>query len=377
MEKTGMTGRGPESGRSSMRRRAFLGVVGGAALAAPAGPEQVEVWRAGTDGYHSYRIPALLVTRRGTILAFCEGRRNSRSDAGDIDLLVKRSTDGGRTWSAQQVVSDMGADTIGNPCPVEDRKTGRIWLPLTRNPGNLTEREIEKDSSRGTRTVWITSSNDGGKSWDPPREITSTTKDPGWGWYATGPGNAIQLRTGRLVVPCDHRRFAGQARHSHVIYSDDHGKSWKLGGSAQPDTNECAVVELNDGSLLLNMRSYAKKNRRAVARSTDGGLTWSGFRHDEALIEPVCQASFIRFDRKHLLFSNPASTKRERMTVRVSRDEAQTWTSGRVLHDGPAAYSALAVLRGGQIGCLYERGETSSYDRITFARFPLQWVLAG
>ncbi len=343
-------------------------------MAAPKDMTQTDVWTAGTDGYHSYRIPALLVTRKGTLLAFCEGRRNSRSDAGDIDLLVKRSSDGGRTWSPQLPVSDMGTDTIGNPCPVQDRKTGTIWLPLTRNPGDLTEREIEKEGSRGTRTVWMTSSRDDGRSWAAPHEITSTTKDPGWGWYATGPGNAIQTRTGRLVVPCDHRRFAGQARHSHVIYSDDSGQSWKLGGSAQPDTNECAVVELNDGSLLLNMRSYHGKNRRALARSTDGGLTWGDFKLDEALIEPVCQASFIRYDRKRLLFSNPASKKRERMTVRLSRDEGAAWPVSRVLHEGPAAYSALGVLKDGSVGCLYERGAKGSYETISFARFPVGWL---
>ncbi|MBM3739894.1 MAG: exo-alpha-sialidase [Acidobacteria bacterium] len=360
-----------------MDRRTFLTLPAAAAVAAQGELTQTEVWQAGTDGYHTYRIPALLITRKGTLLAFCEGRKDSRSDSGNIDLLVKRSTDGGRTWSAQQVVSDMGADTIGNPCPVQDRKTGAIWLPLTRNPGNLAEREIEKDSSRGTRTVWITSSRDDGKSWAAPAEITATTKDPNWGWYATGPGNAIQLRSGRLLVPCDHRRFGSQARHSHVIYSDDRGKSWRLGGSAQPDTNECAVVELNDGSLLLNMRSYHGKNRRALARSTDGGLTWGEYRLDDALVEPVCQASFIRYGPKHLLFSNPASTRREKMTVRFSADEARTWSSGAVLHAGPAAYSALGVLKGGRIGCLYERGEKSSYDRITLATFPLTWLTHG
>jgi sialidase-1 len=353
-----------------MNRRNFLSLAA-AATATSQDIEQIEVWRAGQDGYHTYRIPALIQTRSGTLLAFCEGRKDSRSDSGNIDLLVKRSTNGGRTWSAQQLVADAGPDTIGNPCPVQDRKTGTIWLPLTRNPGNLVEREIEKGGSRGTRTVWMTSSTDDGRSWVPIQEITSTTKDPGWGWYATGPGNAIQLRSGRMVVPCDHRRFAGQARHSHIIYSDDHGKSWKLGGSAQPDTNECAVVELNDGSLLLNMRSYHGKNRRALARSTDGGLTWGAFQLDEALVEPVCQASFIRHSRSTLLFSNPASTKRERMTVRSSRDGGRTWSQGRVLHAGPAAYSSLAALRGGLVGCLYERGEKSSYDLITFARFPV------
>jgi len=351
-----------------MKRRSFLAAAAGA-WAAPPAIEQVAVWRAGDNGYHSYRIPALLATRKGTLLAFCEARKNSRSDTGDIDLVLKRSEDQGKTWSAQTLIADHGPDTIGNPCPVQDRTTGTIWLPLTGNPGDLAEREIEKDSRRGTRTVWMTYSNDDGRTWAKAYEITSTAKDQGWGWYATGPGNAIQLRSGRMVVPCDHRRFAGQARHSHILYSDDHGKSWKLGGSAQPDTNECAVVELNDGSLLLNMRSYAGRNRRAIARSTDRGETWTPLGHDEALIEPVCQASFIRFDRKRLLFSNPASTRRERMTVRVSRDEGRTWSEGLVLHAGPAAYSSLAVLKSGWAGCLYERGETSAYETISFARF--------
>lgn len=356
-----------------MNRRQFLGVVA-ATAGLDAAPEQRPVWRAGTDGYHSYRIPALLAARKGTLLAFCEGRRDSRSDAGNIDLLVKRSRDGGRTWSGQTVVADFGPDTVGNPCPVQDRKTGVIWLPLTSNPGHLTEREIEKDSSRGTRLVWMTRSSDEGITWAKPVDITASAKDPGWGWYATGPGNAIQLRSGRMVVPCDHRRFAGQARHSHVIYSDDRGRTWKMGGSAQPDTNECAVVELINGSLLLNMRSYHGKNRRALARSRDDGLTWTEGGLDEALIEPVCQASFIRYDRRHLLFSNPASTRRERMTVRVSTDEARTWSGGKVLHAGPAAYSSLAVLNDKTVGCLYERGEQSAYETITFANFPLLWL---
>ncbi|MEZ5355131.1 MAG: sialidase family protein [Bryobacteraceae bacterium] len=355
-----------------MRRRAFLAAAAGAAAGADSEVLQVDVWRAGEDGYHSYRIPALLRTRRGTLLAFCEARKNSRSDAGDIDLVVKRSRDGGRTWSGQQLVADQGPNTIGNPCPVEDRRTGTIWLPLTANPGNLTEREIERDSSRGTRTVWMTHSDDDGRTWAEPSEITASTKEATWGWYATGPGNAIQMRSGRMVVPCDHRRFGTQERHSHTIYSDDRGKTWRLGGSAQTETNECAVVELNDGSLLLNMRSYHGRNRRALARSTDGGLTWTDAGFDEALIEPVCQASLIRYDKGHLLFSNPASKKRETMTVRASKDEGRSWTSSLVLHAGPAAYSSLAVLDGKRIGCLYERGAASAYETIAFARFGLK-----
>lgn len=332
------------------------------------------VWRAGADGYHTYRIPALWRTASGVLLAFCEGRRHSRSDSGDIDVLLKRSEDDGRTWSAQMVVAGGGGDTIGNPCPVEDRATGVIWLPLTRNPGRLTQAEIEKSPASGTRTVWITSSSDDGKTWAKLSEITRAVKDPGWGWYATGPGNGIQTSSGRLIIPCDHQRFAGQERHSHVIYSDDGGESWRLGGSAQKDTDESAVVELSDGSLLLNMRSYHGQNRRALARSTDGGLTWQDAGLQYTLIEPVCQASLIRAGRKYLVFSNPASLKRERLTVRLSNDDGNSWFRSRVLHAGPAAYSSLAPLRARGIGCLYEAGEREPYETITFARFGLSWL---
>jgi sialidase-1 len=358
-------------------RRTFLL---SAPLLAASGPAEGDVYRAGRDGYFSYRIPALLVTRRGTLLAFCEGRKNSGHDSGDIDLLLKRSSDGGRTWSPQQIVADRGADTIGNPCGVQDAKTGTIWMALTSNPGNLTEKQIVAKAPGGTRTVWMTHSVDDGATWDVPIEITAQVKEPDWTWYATGPGTGIQLRGGRLVIPCDHIRSDG-TMVSHVIYSDDHGHTWKLGGSAGEKTNECQVVELSDGSLLLNMRSYAGRRRRAVARSRDGGLTWQETQLDEALLEPVCQASLVRWPKRthgryRLLFSNPASLKRERMTVRLSEDEGATWSASRLLYSGPSAYSSLAVLRDGDIGCLYERGAVKPNDSITFARFGLAWLHA-
>ncbi len=342
--------------------------------------EQVEVFRAGSDGYHSYRIPALLATRKGTLLAFCEGRRNSRSDTGDIDLLLKRSFDHGKTWSRQQMVADHGADTVGNPCPVQDRRDGVIWLPLTSNPTQVTEAMIQQGDLRGTRRVWITRSADDGATWAPLREITASVKEPEWTWYATGPGNGIQLRGGRLAIPCDHRLRGSQDTYSHLIYSDDRGRSWKIGGVAEKNTNECAVVERQDGSLLLNMRSYHGRNRRAVAVSRDGGLTWSATRLDEALVEPVCQASLVRFTRRgrgsrgRILFSNPADTRRARMTVRLSYDEGETWPVARLLHEGPASYSSLAILRDRTVGCLYERGAGHPYENITFARFNVEWL---
>jgi sialidase-1 len=361
------------TGKNMMR--ALIGMSAIALLFAQ-GPEEIAVFRAGHDGYHSYRIPALLVTKKGTLLAFCEGRRNSRSDTGDIDLLLKRSTDGGRTWSAAITVADFGPDTIGNPAPVVDRKTGTIWLLLTSNPGASNEKQILEKTASGTRTVWVTHSKDDGLNWAKPLEITSAVKKPDWTWYATGPGNGIQLRSGRMVVACDHNRGGVTERYSHVIYSDDHGATWKLGGSAGPMCNESAVVELNDGALQLNMRSYHGKNRRAVSHSKDGGLTWSDPVLDETLVEPVCQASLIRFGKNTLLFSNPASTQRENMVVRLSRDDGKSWAVSKTVHAGPAAYSNLAELRGGMVGLLYEKGTASPYDLISFAKFSLRWLEA-
>jgi sialidase-1 len=345
--------------------------------AADGQPISTDVFTSGKDGYHTYRIPAIVKSAKGTLLAFCEGRRESRRDWGDIDLLLKRSRDGGRTWSASITVADFGPDTIGNPAPVVDRRTGTIWLLLTRNPGDLAEKQVQPGQSGHTRTVWVTHSRDDGLTWAKPADISATVKLPEWSWYATGPVNGIQLRSGRMVIPCDHVRGDVSRRYSHVIYSDDGGKNWKLGGSAGPFCNESTVVELTDGSLMLNMRSYAGKNRRAVSISRDGGLSWSDPVLDDALIEPVCQASLLRIGKGRnsaLLFSNPAATERMNMTVRLSRDEGKTWSKSRSVHAGPAAYSNLIEGKGNTVGLLYERGDAGSYERITYAMFPLGWL---
>lgn len=354
-------------------------VLGGGA---PAQHETSDVFISGIDGYHTYRIPSLLVSRRGTLLAFCEGRKDDRRDHGDIDLLIKRSSDGGRTWSKSQIVYEEGGTakiTIGNPCPVIDAATGTIWLSFCRNNSD----------------VLMTKSADDGVTWSAPADITQRVKRPGWDWYATGPGVGIQLTRGpargRLVIPCDHREEVNgeSVMHSHVFYSDDSGATWSLGGSAGPHTNECQVVELADGSLMLNMRNYWGRagNRRdrdamrAVSISADGGETWGAIAFDATLIEPVCQASFIRHSwpgpgsRSSLLFSNPASASDRRgLTVRMSYDEGKTWPVSRVLHPGPAAYSCLATLADGRIACLYEAGEKHAYEKIVCARFTLEWL---
>jgi len=352
--------------------------------------QQTDVFVSGRDGYHTYRIPSLLVTNNGALLALCEGRKSSRRDSGNIDLLLKRSEDGGKTWGEQQIVWDDGANTCGNPCPVVDQGSGTIWLLMTWNHGQDNESEIKKNTSKDTRRVFVSRSGDDGRTWTKPVEITDTAKRQEWRWYATGPGVGIQLRKGpwrgRLVIPCDHSVAPSAGNldgyNSHVIISDDHGETWRLGGTIAPKVNECQVVELVDGRLRMNMRNYDRTQRaRAVATSSDGGMTWSEVTHDPALIEPICQASFIRYswpnayDSSRLLFSNPASTdKRVKMTVRLSFDEAKTWPVAKEIHAGPSAYSCLAALPNGDIACLYEAGENHPYEKIVLARFALAWL---
>ncbi|MBI1318380.1 MAG: hypothetical protein GC168_05430 [Candidatus Hydrogenedens sp.] len=351
------------------------------------GPQREALWVSGEGGYHTYRIPSLLALPENVVLAFCEGRKNSRSDTGDIDLMLRRSEDGGATWGPQQVLWDDGPNTCGNPCPVYDRNTGKVLLLLTHNPGDTSESRIVASEGAGTRTVWIMESEDLGQTWTDPVEITGQTKLRDWTWYATGPGVGIQLtqgdKAGRLVIPCDHKAVGDLAGdYAHVIYSDDHGATWQIGGITDDGGNESQVVELNDGRLMLNVRRSAKNDakHRLLAYSADAGETWAPLFADEELPGPRCQGSVIRANAPGsgadaLLFSNPAdSDKRIRMTVRYSEDAGDTWPHARVLHDGPTAYSSLTLLPDGSVGCLYECGGEDSYEMITLARFPLEWV---
>lgn len=366
---------------------AFLGFAAchHSMAAAERNPFTTDVFVKGTNGYHSYRIPALIVAKNGTLLAFSEGRKNSLSDHGDVDLVLRRSHDNGGTWQQLQLVYEEGDTTkitIGNPCPVLDRRTGRIWLPFCRDNND----------------ILMTFSDDAGQTWAKPRVITESVKKPAWGWYATGPGVGIQLaggpHAGRLAIPCDHReRLGGKwVMLSHVFYSDDHGRSWQLGGSVARHTDECQIVEMAGGTLMINMRNYwgrtgkrpERDKMRAVAVSRDGGATWGPLRFDKTLVEPICQASFLRYStsanggRNRLLFANPASPKtRQRLTIRLSYDEGRRWPVARVLHRGPSAYSSLAVLPDGTVGCLYEGGKRDAYEKILFTRCSLRWLTRG
>jgi len=359
----------------------------------PKRSKRTALYYIGMPGYNRYRIPSLIVTKQGTLLAFCEGR--TAGDAGDIDTLVRRSEDGGTTWAKYQVVWSDGSNTCGNPCPVVDHSTGRIYLLSTWNLGTDHESRIIDWKSKDVRHPYICYSDDDGKNWSKPVCISDSARLDDWRWYATGPGIGIQITRGkyadRLVIPANHsyteardgvfRKNNKYGYGSHVIYSDDHGSTWQISETITPGCNESQVVELSGGSLMMNMRSYNRKQCRAVSISKDGGNSWSEITHDPTLIEPVCQASTITYNHSRnrnnslVLFSNPADKKsRIRMTVRLSYDDGRMWPASRILHDGPAAYSSLAVLPDGEIACFYEGGEKNPYESMIFEKFTLGWL---
>ncbi len=355
--------------------------------------QRTALYYIGMPGYNRYRIPSLIVTKQGTLLAFCEGRTGG--DSGDIDILVRRSEDGGTIWSKSQVVWSDGSNTCGNPCPVVDYSTGRIYLLSTWNLGTDKESQIITFKSKDVRHPYVCHSDDDGKTWSKPVCISDSARLDDWRWYATGPGIGIQIKrgkyAGRLVIPANHsytetrdgvfRKNSKYGYGSHVIYSKDHGRTWQISETITPGCNESQVVELSDGSLMMNMRSYNRKQCRAISISKDGGQSWSEITYDPTLIEPVCQASMITYNHGRnrnnslVLFSNPADKKsRIRMTVRLSYDDGKTWPVSRILHDGPAPYSNLAVLPGGEIVCFYEGGEKNPYESMIFEKFSLEWL---
>ncbi|NND08729.1 MAG: exo-alpha-sialidase [Saprospiraceae bacterium] len=340
---------------------------------------QTTVFSKGEQGYHTFRIPAIIKTSGGVLLAFAEGRKSARADYGDIDLVLKRSNDMGMSWGPLQLIWNDNQNTCGNPAPILDEKTGKITLLTTWNLGTDKEHLIIEGTSQDTRRVFVLESKDEGTSWSAPLEITEQVKKDDWTWYATGPGSGLQIgrgpHAGRLILGCDHIEAESKKYYSHVIYSDDGGKKWTLGGSTPQDqVNECEVAELPQGLLMLNMRNYNRsKKYRQTAISRDGGLQWSDQKHDGQLVEPRCQASLqTHRDLKLLLFSNPADkNERIKMTLQFSSDWGYSWPTSVVLHEGPAAYSDIVILDEANVGCLYEKGEQNPYEEIVFAKVPL------
>ncbi|MEC4017847.1 sialidase family protein [Streptomyces sp. H27-D2] len=358
-------------------------------------------FRAGADRYASFRIPAVVLSRDGaTLLAFAEGRLGSASDTGNIDIVLKRSTDGGLSWGPLSVVAQNGPDTVGNPAPVV-LESGRVVLPQVRNAAVATEQRILRGevSAADGRRVWVQHSDDDGESWSEPREITATTKMAGWRWYATTPGHAMRLRhgpcAGRIVVPANHtiaptgadNGTEAKYNSGHSIYSDDDGESWRIGyldenPNGYVNVNETTGAELPDGRIYFNTRNDATSpGRRADAYSADGGLTLvKPFRPQAGLVGPVVEGSVLHLGEPDepdvLLFAGPADPEfRALMTVRASRDRGLTWRVAHTASGLPAAYSDLVRIDADTVGLLYETGDFSAYSTIAFRRIPVQELL--
>jgi sialidase-1 len=363
------------------------------ALAGAAGPrfEKTVVWQHGIGGYAHYRIPGVVVTRAGTVLAYAEARRTTRSDWAEIDLLLRRSTDGGRTFSTAVHMGHMEQAFSKNPAAVA-RNQGIGQGTTYNNPVAIA------DSSGAVHFLFCVEymrafymrSDDDGRTFSAPVEITGAFEafrgQYPWKVLATGPGHGIQLRNGRLLVPV--WLSLGTEGNGHgpsvtaTVYSDDRGKTWRAGEIAGPDTaempspNEATAVQLDSGRVMLNMRAPSGRQRRIVTYSRDGATGWSAPAFDDALFEPVCFASLLRLGKHRLVFVNPDSTARERrnLTVRISEDDGRSWAVKRSIEPGLSAYADLAVLRDGTILCFYESGVQTSYDQVTMARFNLEWI---
>ena len=355
---------------------------------------QQDLFISGLDGVNIYRIPSLLVSAKGTILAFCEAREGD--DADPTDLVLKRSLyDPARSvpqklngyerifgygvnWEPMQMVLPGKGKAITNPCPIVDRDDGTILMCCWHSLGGSLAAHL-KAPWHGQ--VLILKSTDDGVTWSNPQDIT-----PSVGAFMPGPGVAIQLKSGRLVIPGYHHATKVGHGPSGVIYSDDHGRTWHAGAKVQKKTNESQAVELVDGTLMLNMRQVESRYRY-VALSRDGGESWYKEFEDEALPDPRCQASLLRYStaatggENRLLFANIPNSgpfaDRNNLTVRLSNDEGKSWPVSRRVNEGPAAYSCLSVLADGTIGLAYETGTVHPYERIKFVRFDLEWLTAA
>jgi sialidase-1 len=351
-------------------------------------------FKAGTDPYHTFRIPAVVITKKGTVLAFAEGRRDSAADYGDIEVVMRRSVDKGRTWHVLKKIADHKTHTAGNPVPIVTG-TGRVVLVHVRNAGTATEKLITTGvvGPLNGRRVYVQHSDDDGITWTKPREITVSVKKGTWRWYATGPGHGIQLKhgkhAGRLVVVGNHsveptgKDTGGERKYNagHGIYSDDLGATWHLGYIDETpndnwiNVNESTAAELPDGRVYISSRNNsAAPGNRADAYSSDGGRTLDKpFQPQAGITTPVVEGSLLHLGTPDvLLYSGPGhSDKRAAMTIRASHDQGITWKTVHTVDQLPAAYSDLVRIDKDTVGLLYETGRTDPYETIAFLRIPV------
>ncbi len=337
------------------------------------------------DEVNSYRIPGIATTNKGTLISVYDARyKNSGDLPGNIDVGMNRSTDGGKTWEPMKIIMDMGAphenNGVGDPSILFDPVTKTIWVAALWSKGN---RSIAGSgpglSEEETGQFALVSSTDDGLTWSKPYSITNQVKNPIWRLFFPGPGNGIAMADGKIVFPAqywDEKKMP----HSTLIYSEDHGKTWKAGVGAKSNTTESQLVETTAGKIMLNMRDNRGKFR-SVATTTDMGQTWNEHPTSyKALIDPVCMASFIKARvkvkgkmRDVLFFSNPnSSSEREDMTIKYSLDLGETWEDTGLLVDDRSSfgYSALTQIDDHTLGLLYE-GVRDLY----FVRIPVKEII--
>ncbi|MBK7346153.1 MAG: exo-alpha-sialidase [Chitinophagaceae bacterium] len=359
--------------------------------------QNIPVFESGKDGHKSYRIPAIIKLNNGHLLAFAEGRVQGASDFGDVNIVLKISTDNGRTWGSIKTIVDYDTLQAGNPAPVVDLTdpaytTGRIFLFY--NTGNKQESDVR--NGNGLREVWYKTSTNGGINWSEAVNITLQTHRPklpqinpaynftaDWRSYANTPGHAMQFETGkykgRIYIAANHSEGGIQNESmdyiAHGFYTDDHGKTFHISNNVNlPGGNENMAAELSDGRIMLNIRNQRGDVRaRYIAISSNGGQSWDTSYFDKNLPDPVCQGSLLTIGKKRkqniLAFSNAADEKRrDNLTLRISFDDGKTWKKNFVIYKNPsqpdaAAYSDIVKLSGKKIGVLYEK---DNYSKIVF-----------
>jgi sialidase-1 len=343
--------------------------------------EQVDLFSAGEGGVHTYRIPALVQTRKGALLAIADARHDNASDLpGRLSLVMRRSSDGGRTWSPARTLYKPASGGAGDASLLLEPGTGRVWCFFAYGPPGIGFPTAKPGAVTGAETLQFHAmhSDDGGESWSAPVDLTPQVKDPAWQALFATSGTHFATRAGRFLVPLVVRERRDGPTTSRNAYSDDRGKTWRVGSAIGPGTDESKAVELSDGSVLQNMRVAGGKVR-AIAISRDGGVTFDAVSPETALPDPSCNGGIAVLRKGVLVFTNAASpSRRENLTVRLSYDNGRTWPYARTLHAGPAAYSTIIPLNHGRgIGVLYECGNSSPIERITFARFSEDWMKEG
>ncbi|AQQ70492.1 Sialidase precursor [Limihaloglobus sulfuriphilus] len=358
----------------------------------PNEPAQLDLFVSGRENTANYRIPAILTTPSGAVVAVCDARKDRPGDPpNNIDCVIKRSLDNGRTWSDVKTIADYpGMRAAGDPTLFYDRLTNTMWVAYVyANEGvGLARGKNEPGYGDDTFHIRLQQSKDDGVTWSSPLDITRQIKPEELIASWTAPGVGVQLKrgekAGRLIF-CFSVMNADKRQDSYVAYSDDSGNTWQS-SRAGVGTNESQVVELNDGRLMIVLRTNTVTGIREIAYSDNGGENWQPQFESDVLIDPRCQASILRYsstkdgdERDLILYSNPAhASKRRNLTIRASFDEGKTWPVAKTINQDYSGYSCLTRLPDDSIGVLYERNTSQDGEKkhtLTFARFSLDWLI--